>query len=171
MSSRRHRRSNLEGEGFIASWKTSLRRVRRDAPTFLDVFYVVALVAVLLVVDVFYIGHKHSNELKKMSALHNEEMMEMHARFQEQVKKVNQAHHEIRDQKSNDHAKANQKLKDLTSKEIDNLVNNIKDQLAQLKEIQHDAIDSHHDESHGDHDSQGAQEEHQEESKEAPEQN
>ena len=36
---------------------------------------------------------------------------------------MNQAHHEIRDQKSNDHAKANQKLKDLTSKEIDNLVN------------------------------------------------
>lgn len=58
---------------------------RRDAPTFLDVFYVVALVAVLLVVDVFYIGHKHSNELKKMSSLHNEEMMEMHGRFQEQV--------------------------------------------------------------------------------------
>ena len=63
----------------------SLFSFRRDAPTFLDVFYVVALVAVLLVVDVFYIGHKHSNELKKMSALHNEEMMEMHARFQEQV--------------------------------------------------------------------------------------
>jgi len=40
-----------------------------------------------------------------------------------QVKKVNQAHHEIRDQKRNDHAKSNQKLKDLTSKEIDNLVN------------------------------------------------
>ena len=30
-----------------------------------------------------------------------------------QVKKVNQAHHEIRDQKRNDHAKSNQKLKDL----------------------------------------------------------
>ena len=36
---------------------------------------------------------------------------------------MNQAHHEIRDQKANDHAKSNQKLKDLTSKEIDNLVN------------------------------------------------
>ncbi|CBY23926.1 unnamed protein product [Oikopleura dioica] len=151
MSSRRHKRSNLDGEGWMANFKTSLRRVRRDAPTFLDVFYVVALVAVLLVVDVFYIGHKHSYELKKMSSLHNEEMMEMHGRFQEQVKKVNQAHHEIRDQKRNDHAKSNQKLKDLTSKEIDNLVNNIKDQLSQLKEIQHDAIDTHHEDHHDDH--------------------
>lgn len=98
-------------------------------------------------------------------------MHEMHARFQEQVKKVNQAHHEIRDQKQNDHAKSNQKLKDLTSKEIDNLVNNIKDQLSQLKEIQHDAIDTHHEDHHGDEHGGGANQDQQESEQESQKEN
>lgn len=59
MSSRRSRRADLSGDGYIASFRAAIRRVRRDAPHFLDVFYIVALICILLMVDIAYIGNKH----------------------------------------------------------------------------------------------------------------
>ena len=59
MSSRRSRKTDLSGDGYITSFRAALRRVRRDAPHFLDVFYIVTLICVLLMVDIVYIGKKH----------------------------------------------------------------------------------------------------------------
>ena len=48
---------------------------------------------------------------------------------------------------------------------------NIKDQLSQLKEIQHDAIDSHHDDHHGDEHGGGANQQESKEQVNSPEEN
>ena len=46
---------------------------------------------------------------------------------------------------------------------------NIKDQLSQLKEIQHDAIDTHHEDHHGDEHNGGANQDQQESEQESHE--
>ena len=46
---------------------------------------------------------------------------------------------------------------------------NIKDQLSQLKEIQHDAIDTHHEDHHGDEHGGGANQDQQESEQESHE--
>ena len=76
------------GDGWFSNIRTALRRVRRDAPTFLDVFYCICLVTLLLVADIFYLSKKHSKELKDLSSLHTREMFEMNTKFKEQVKKI-----------------------------------------------------------------------------------
>ena len=66
--------------------RTALRRVRRDAPTFVDIFYCLLLITLLLVVDIFYISNKHTKELRELSSLHHSEMVTMNAKFKEQVR-------------------------------------------------------------------------------------
>ena len=77
--------NHLLGEGCIANIRNSLRRVRRDAPTFVDMFMCLTIIVILLAADVVYLSNKHTTELQDISSLHHSEMVGMNTKFKQQV--------------------------------------------------------------------------------------
>jgi len=57
-----------------------------------------------------------------LSSLHDSELRNMHTRFKEQLKKVNQEHHNRYHEKKGNHEKGVEALKNKTNVEIENLL-------------------------------------------------